>query len=85
MLLELLLLLLMLPPPFCALANVVGTLTKKLMLLFRFFIEWNNDLGVVVDVDVSCVGVGGGAVPITEMPELRPMEPIWGDANVIGP
>ena len=38
-------------------ANVVGTFTKKLMLRFLFFIELNNDFGVVDD---SCIGVGGG-------------------------
>ena len=49
-------------------ANVVGTFTKKLMLRFLFFIELNNDFGVVDD---SCIGVGGGGGPITEIPVLR--------------
>ncbi len=57
--------------------NVDGTLTKKLMLRFRFFIELKSDfvVDVVVVVD-SKEEVGGWGAPITEIPPFLPKDPL---------
>ena len=52
------------------LEKAAGTLTKKLMLRFLFFIELNNDF--VVDA------VGGGGDPNMETPPFLPRDPTEG-------
>ncbi len=55
--------------------NVDGTLTKKLILRFRFFIELKSDFVVDVVVVDSGEEVGGWGAPMTEIPPFLPKDP----------